>query len=807
MVSGTITDTDFDEPLDSSGIGNVDEVESFSYDDGIVRAFAVATLFWGLVATLLGLAVAHLLVIPKMFGEDPVLSFGRLRPLHTNAAIFAFVGNALFAAVYYSTQRLCKSRMWSGLLSQLHFWGWQFIVIAAAVTLPFGVTQGKALAELEWPIDLWIALVWIGFFGLNFFMTLRRRRTQRLHVSLWFYIVTIVTVAVLHIVSNVVLPIDQVTSYPLFAGVHDAVIQWCYGYNAVSFLLLMPFLGLMYYFLPKAVGQPIHSYRLAILHFWSLALLFAWAGPHRIHYTAMPEWVSSLGMLTGLMLWMPSWGGLVNGLMTLRSRWDKVSSDSVLKFFLVAVVFYGITTFESALLSIKSISSLSHYSDWTIAHVHAGAMGWNGMLAFGMIYWLMPRIFQTNVWSEKAIKFHFWIATIGLLLSVVPLYIAGFQEAWMWGALDELGNLKYPDFVDSINAVKMMWWLRIVGGLIYVVGIITMTVNFVMTWLSRPSQYEVPVHRIDPVSSDASSGSSLGLLGEIATRLDNAPVLDAARSMERGMQLAWHQRWERLPSRFANLMLLAIIVASVIQVVPVFLVRSNVPKIATVKPYTPLELAGREIYVAEGCYNCHSQMVRSLVAETKRYGDYSQPGEFIYDYPFQWGNRRIGPDLAREGVNRQTSLWHWNHLEDPTKLVEDSVMPSYAHLLDTAIDYEKIVERVKVMERLGVPYGQGESESDAEDVDYAQLARDQAERVAAEVVSAGGTIRRGDVMTLDSQAVALIAYLQRLGTDLTAPPETKEETKNEDVRKQVTFEAGAEIHAVAKPVLASAARQ
>jgi cytochrome c oxidase cbb3-type subunit I/II len=734
------------------------QIETFSYDDDIVRKFATATLVWAVVGTVAGLLVALLLVLPRLIDGMPWISFGRLRPLHTNSAIFAFAGNAIFAAVYYSTQRLCKTRMWNDALSRLHFWGWQAIIVAAAITLPLGITQSKEYAELEWPIDLAIAVVWLGFFGVNFLMTLVHRRERHMYVALWFYIATIVTVTVLHVFNNLVLPLDLWKSYPIYAGVQDAFMQWWYGHNAVAFFLTTPFLGLMYYFLPKAANRPVFSYKLSIIHFWSLVFLYIWAGPHHLHYTALPEWASSLGMLFSLMLWMPSWGGMINGLLTLRGAWHKVATDPVLKFFVVGVTFYGMSTFEGPMLSIKSVNGLSHYSDWTIAHVHSGALGWNGMMTFGMIYWLLPRLFQTKLWSEKAASLHFWIGTIGILLYIVPIYIAGLTQGLMWRAMDEeTGNLKYLEFVDTISAIAPMWWLRVAGGTLFVAGVLLMAVNYVMTWMTRPATYSVPVYqaprlsRTEPVPQPPQ-----------ASTLENAPVLGAAKSLEVWSRMGWHRRWERLPVRFTVLTTLAVVVASLFEIIPTFLIRSNVPTIATVKPYTPLELAGRDIFVSEGCYNCHSQMIRPMVAETKRYGEYSKPGEFIYDRPFQWGSRRIGPDLAREG-GKQSSFWHWRHFERPQDINEDSVMPSYAHLLDTPIDFDKIADRVWAAHMLGAPY-------DRELTESADMARAQAERVAADIVSQGGTIRRGDLMTFDSQAVALIAYLQRIGTDIFAPP-------------------------------------
>ncbi|MGI9472981.1 MAG: cytochrome-c oxidase, cbb3-type subunit I [Rubripirellula sp.] len=478
MAIGTSSDSESESEMALSG---GEQMESYSYDDDIVRKFATATLVWGLIATLAGLIVALLLVIPKLFDGLEWLSFGRLRPLHTNAAIFAFAGNGIFAAIYYSTQRLCKARMWSDTLSRLHFWGWQAIIVAAAITLPLGITQSKEYAELEWPIDLAIAVVWLGFFGVNFFMTLVNRRERHMYVALWFYIATIVTVTILHVFNNLVFPLGLWKSYPIYAGVQDAFMQWWYGHNAVAFFLTTPFLGLMYYFLPKAANRPVFSYKLSIIHFWSLVFIYIWAGPHHLHYTALPEWASSLGMLFSLMLWMPSWGGMINGLLTLRGAWHKVTSDPVLKFFVVGITFYGMSTFEGPMLSIKSVNGLSHYTDWTIAHVHSGALGWNGMMTFGMVYWLMPRLFQTKLWSEKAASFHFWIATIGILLYIVPIYGAGLTQGLMWRSMDDMGNLQY-EFIEAVSKVHWMWWLRVLGGGMYFGGVALMLVNYIMTW-------------------------------------------------------------------------------------------------------------------------------------------------------------------------------------------------------------------------------------------------------------------------------------------------------------------------------------
>lgn len=739
----------------SSGV-----METFTYDDGIVRLFVSATILWGFVGTLAGLIVAILLVMPSVTADLPWLSFGRLRPLHTNAAIFAFAGNALFAAIYYSTQRLCKARMWSDLLSRLHFWGWQAIIVAAAVTLPLGFTQGKEYAELEWPIDIAIAVVWLVIFGGNFLMTLIHRRERHMYVALWFYIATIVTVALLHVFNSLVIPFGILDSYSIYAGVQDAFMQWWYGHNAVAFFLTTPFLGLMYYFLPKAADRPVFSYKLSIIHFWSLVFIYIWAGPHHLHYTALPEWASTLGMLFSVMLWMPSWGGMINGLLTLRGAWHKVAADPILKFYVVGITFYGMSTFEGPLLSVKSVNALSHYTDWTIAHVHSGALGWNGFMAFGMIYWLLPRIFQTKLYSHKMMELHFWVGTIAILLYVIPIYAAGLMQGLMWRALDpETGTLVYPDFVETTQKIVTLWWIRVGAGTLYVLGTVMLAYNAVMTWMSRPSKYEEPVVSAPRLSADFEDSPAP------KSDLEGAPVLGWAVVVDQWCKLAWHRTWERLPVKFTVMTTLAVVIATLFEVIPTFLIRSNIPTIASVKPYTPLELAGREIYISEGCYNCHSQMIRPMVAETKRYREYSKPGEFVYDHPFQWGSRRIGPDLARQG-GQNSHAWHWDHFKNPANVNEGSVMPSYRHLLTGEINYANLPAIVQTAYYLGAPYTPEELEN------CVQIAKDQAMLINSEAVVQNPQLAN----IFDKQAIALIAYLQRLGTDISRPPEPTAES-------------------------------
>jgi cytochrome c oxidase cbb3-type subunit I/II len=708
-------------------------LETFSYDDAIARKFMLATFVWGLVGMIVGLLIALQLAVPAI-NLPPFLSFGRLRPLHTNAVIFAFAGNAFFTGAYYSTQRLLKTRMFSDLLSRLHFWGWQLIIVAAAVTLPLGFTQAKEYAELEWPIDLAVVLVWVVF-AVNFFGTIARRRQRHLYVAIWFYIASIVTVAILYIFNNLSVPAGFLKSYSIYAGAQDAFMQWWYGHNAVAFFLTTPFLGLMYYFMPKAAERPVFSYRLSILHFWSLVFIYIWAGPHHLHYTALPEWASTLGMIFSVMLWMPSWGGMINGLLTLRGAWHKVVEDPVLKFFVVAITAYGMATFEGPTLAVKTVNALTHYTDWVIAHVHVGALGWNGFLTFGMIYWLLPRLFQARLHSTKLAEVHFWFATFGLILYAVGIYSAGLTQGLMWRAFDETGRLQFPDFIETTVRLMPMYWMRAAGGALYIIGVLLCGWNMLMTWRARPRTFEVPVVQAPALAPEAGHGAGY------------------ASGWKAFTSMGWHRRWEGLPLTFTVWVAIAVIVATLFELLPTFLIRSNIPTIASVRPYTPLELAGRDLYVREGCFNCHSQMIRPLRAETERYGDYSKPGESVYDHPFLWGSRRIGPDLAREG-GRYPDLWHLRHLQDPRSITPRSIMPPYPHLLTARTDFDGLQKRVELMAMLGVPYGPGVNDAPGQ-------ARAQAREIAA------GLERDGGLKGLeDKEIVALVAYLQRLGVDL-----------------------------------------
>jgi len=696
-------------------------MESFSYDDDIVKKFSLATLIWGGIAFLVGIVVALQLADWHMNFGLQWLTFGRLRPLHTNAAIFAFGGNAIFAGIYYSTQRLCKARMFSDVLSKVHFWGWQLIIVSAAVTLPLGITQSKEYAELEWPIDLAITVIWVVF-AVNFFGTLYRRRERHLYVALWFYIATIITVAVLHIVNSVEVPVSWFQSYPVYAGVQDALVEWWYGHNAVAFFLTTPFLGLMYYFLPKAANRPIYSYRLSIVHFWSLVFIYIWAGPHHLLYTALPNWAQTLGMVFSVMLWAPSWGGMINGLLTLRGCWDKVRTDPVLKFMATALTFYGMATFEGPLLSIKSVSAIAHYTDWIIAHVHGGTLGWNGFLTFGMLYYLFPKLYKTELYSKKLANLHFWIGTIGVLLYLISMWTAGITQSLMLREIDIHGHLVYPDFIETVVRIVPLYWVRALGGTLFLAGFLIMCWNLYKTWLTSPLNQEVDVYQA------------------LSLRSQNAVT-----------EKSWHRKLEGWMPVFSILTFVAILVGSVIEILPTLIIHTYTPVNSQVAPYTALELAGRDLYVREGCYVCHSQMIRSLAADVLRYGPASLPEESMYDRPFQWGSKRIGPDLARVG-GKYPDLWHYRHLLDPRSVTPQSIMPTYGWLFDQKTDFGILEKKFEVMKSLGVPYTEEQVHSAPQD------ARAQA------LLIANALVQDSPIKGLENrEIIAVIAYLQRLG--------------------------------------------
>ena len=709
------------------------EKEQFYYDNKIVKMFLVATVLWGVVGMLVGLIVAFLFIFPNMLEGISWLSFGRIRPLHTNAVIFAFVGNSIFMGIYYSMQRLLKARMFSDTLSKIHFWGWQLIIVSAALTLPLGITTSKEYAELEWPIDIAITLVWVVF-GINMIGTILKRRQRHIYVAIWFYLATLITVAVLHIFNNLELPISGLKSYSIYAGVQDALVQWWYGHNAVAFFLTTPVLGLMYYFVPKVANRPVYSYRLSIIHFWSLIFIYIWAGPHHLLYTALPEWAQNLGTVFSVMLIFPSWGGMINGLLTLRGAWDKVRESPVLKFFVVAITGYGMATFEGPMLSFKNLNAIAHYTDWVIGHVHVGALAWNGFMAAGIIYWLSEKLWKTELYSKKLANIHFWIGTLGILFYALPLYIAGFTQALMWKQFNPDGTLVYGNFLETVTQIIPMYAMRAFGGTLYLAGFVLLAINVIKT---------------------AQAGSKVE--DELA---EAAPLKPIAPGRIAGEGL--HSWLERKTILFSGLVVVAILIGGVVEIVPLLTVDSNIPKITSVKPYTPLELEGRDIYIREGCNNCHSQMIRPFRSEVERYGEYSKAGEFVYDHPFLWGSRRTGPDLHRIG-GKYNDNWHFNHMMDPRTTSPGSIMPQYPWLIDNDLDVSQTTAKVDAMVRLGVPYTQFELDK------AVYLLKNQAQEVENNLRQDPEFVKNyGNANIQDKEIVALIAYLQRLGTDIKA---------------------------------------
>ncbi|KHE90990.1 MAG: cytochrome-c oxidase, cbb3-type subunit I [Candidatus Scalindua rubra] len=690
-----------------------------NYNDQIVRMFTLATLFWVTIAMLVGIIIALQMAVPQL-NLTEWLTFGRIRPLHTNAAIYAFAGNAIFTGIYHSTQRLLKTRMFSDGLSKIHFWGWQFIIVMAVITLPLGLSQGKEFAELEWPIDIAVVLIWVVF-AINFFGTLLKRNEKHLYVAIWFYIATIVTVALLYIVNAISTPISYFKSYIVFAGIQDALVQWWFGHNAVAFFLTTPFLGLMYYYLPKAANRPIYSYRLSVVHFWSLIFLYIWAGPHHLLNTALPEWLQTLGVVFSIMLWAPSWGGAVNGILTLRGAWHLLRTDPIIKFLVAAITFYAMATFEGPLLSVKAVNGLGHYTDWIVGHVHLGALGWNGFLSFGMIYFIVPKMWKTELYSKKLANFHFWIGILGILFYYVSMLAAGLTQGLMWRAVDANGHLVYPDFVETVIRILPLFLFRTLGGVLFLGGFVLLLYNVYKTIKQAPKELAEETVQVRTSSS-------------------------APAHPEQG-----HRKLEGMAAAFTILALIAILVGSIIEIVPTLSINKYVKTENKVKPFTPLELAGRDIYVKEGCFTCHSQMIRTMHSDVLRYGAASTIEESMYDRPFQWGSKRTGPDLARLG-KKYPDLWHYMHMEDPRAVIKESIMPAYPWLITSTIDFDSLQKKVSLFKKLGVPH----SEEDLSDAN--NRAKEQAKKIA-DVLKKQGV--KEDVS--DKKITALIAYLQALG--------------------------------------------
>ena len=742
------------------------ELQKFYYDNKIVKLFIHATIIWGLVGVIVGLLVALQLAFPVFNFDLEYLTFGRMRPLHTNAIIFAFVGNAIFAGAYYSIQKLLKARMWSDALSAFNFWGWQLIIVLAAVSFLFGWTTGKEYAELEWPIDIMIALVWVAY-GANMIGTMIKRRTKHIYAAIWWYVATFVGVAVLHIVNSFEIPVSLFKSYPIYAGAQDAVVQWWYGHNAVAFFLTTPFLGLMYYYLPKAAQRPIYSYKLSIIHFWALIFLYMWAGPHHLLYQALPDWAQALGVTFSIMLIAPSWGGMINGLLTLRGAWDKVRDSAALKFMVVAVTAYGMSTFEGPLMSLKNVNSISHFTDWTIAHVHIGAMGWNGGMTFGMLYWLVPKLFRSKLFSEKLANTHFWLATLGMLIYAIPLYWAAIAQWLMWREYNPEGFLENPNFLSTVTEIIPMYMFRALGGLLFLVGFLLMMWNLYKT---------------------------MAMGAFINDEASEAPALENNESRTKAGETV-HRWLERKPTKFVIFAFIALAIGGAVEIVPMVFIKSNVPTIESVTPYSPLELAGRDIYIKEGCYTCHSQMIRPFRWETDRYGEYSKIGEFVYDHPFQWGSKRTGPDLARAGVvggpMYRTAAWHYNHFMDASGASPGTIMPNYMWFAENDIDLDIIPAKIRVMQTLGVPYPEGfdkiavdslksQAQAIADEINiFIDAAREKAKKKALKE-------KKDFVDTYvniepTKQMIAMIAYLHKLGKDISSDAQVEEILPTEPV--------------------------
>jgi len=764
----------------SQAVGDSRSMDRFTYQDSVVRLFLLATVGWGIVCIALGLVSNLLLTKPTLFENlridlQPYVTFAKFNALQSNLTLFAFAANAVFTGVYYSLQRLCKVSLWNSAMAFVHFIAWQVLMISVAVSLVQGYSKGRLILGVPWPIEIGIAAVWVLFFGLNVVMTMMNRRERYLYVSLWFYLASIVTVGLMLVSNCIDVLVGDWSSVSLFAGVQDAVRQSWFSNGIVSFLVTIPFLGFVYYFVPKSVDRPLFSYKLSIVHFWSIVLLTVCCGSKQLHYTPVPEWVSTFGMLCGIMLWMPAWAGVVNGLFTISGSWQKVKELYALRFMVVGLVVYGWTSMESSLLSVKGIVAIVHYTDWEIAHSHAVQLGWMGFMTFGMIYWLLPRLYKVRIANSSLTHLHFWLAIVGLLLVVVPEYFAGAVQARKWSQLSDLGRLQFS-FIEALQSVSPFWWVRVFGFGVYLLGLFILGVNVLSALTFGPTRNEGSL-------MPALSGDSKNLeLPASASALTGKPVLEMASKLDLWSKLEWHRKLERQPVRFLLLIVVSVCGLSFIQLFPILAFQSSVPAIASVQPYTPLELVGRDIYVSQGCQNCHSQTVRPLVYESQMYGAISQGGEFVYDRPIQWGNRRIGPDLARKGGGVQSSLWHWRHLENPPMMTPNTVMPSFQFLHESKLALGDLDKKITALSELGTPYDMSLEEGQTIASKFEGQAKKQAEVIAAEIIGQGGPVAYQSTLIKDTSAIALIAYIQRLGTDLSRPvpvPTTPVNTSNE----------------------------
>lgn len=733
--------------------------EKVRYEDRVAGWFLVATAFWGVVAAALTAGTTLLLLRPEWTRGLPEMAFGRIYPLHFNMAIFGFAANGVFAAIYYSTQRLCQRPMFSASLGYLHFLGWQFVTVWGLSSLAFGHMQFRHGAEFVWPVDVGIALVWLVF-AVNFLATVFARKQRHMYISLWFYITSAIAVLPVFVLNNLAIAGAGYESTSVFSGVTDAFMQSWGQQNLLVYMLVMPLVGVLYYFVPRVSGQPVANYRLAIAQFWMMTFLGLLAGPRLLHFTAVPEWVSSVAMLAGVLMFMPSWVGVTNGMAMAKAGRIEPAERVVVRFFQVGILFYAFLCLESALTSIKSLAAMTVFTDWSIANSYAICFGFAAFMTMGVANWLAPLIFRRGLWNAGLTQLHFWLSTAGTLLLVGSTYTGGLTQGWMAHSLDSTGTLVYPEFIEIVQTASLFWWGAVVGAAINFAAMLLFALNVGMTWLARKRESEPTLESVRRLADDYQDPPPP------KSRLEGEAILNLGVKLDIWSKLVWHRRWERSSSRFVMFVAILILVGVAVEVAPMWAWGNSLSATARPVPYTPLELLGRDIFVREGCANCHTQTVRPLVAETKRYGEFTTAEQFHFDRPAAWGTRRIGPDLAREGGARD-GYWHWRHLQNPQEVNPGSVMPSFAHMMNQELDLAAIRTLVRRAAELGVPYDEQwlaedelteEERAEGEVTELERVVQQQAEVMAADIVKAGGPAAK-----FDRQAIALIAFLQRLG--------------------------------------------